>query len=74
MSGYYSLPSQGEWGKSKGTLSLNAGLRARLLNKKLTIGFSVGNILNNGSYSWNYQYPITLHRKDFQYGTPDPIL
>jgi outer membrane receptor protein involved in Fe transport len=57
MSGYYSLPSQGEWGKSKGTLSLNAGLRARLLNKKLTIGFSVGNILNNGSYSWNYQYP-----------------
>lgn len=57
MSGYYSLPSQGEWGKSKSAFTLNAGLRARLLDKKLTIGISVGNILNNGSYSWNYQYP-----------------
>lgn len=57
MNGYYNLPSKTEWGTSKGTLSLNAGFRARLLDKKLSVSLSLNNILNNGKYSWNYTYP-----------------
>lgn len=57
MSGYYNLPSQGEWGKTKNALSLNAGFKARFFKKDLTLSLSVNNILNNGSYSWNYLYP-----------------
>lgn len=57
MSGNYSLPSQGEWGKTKNSVTLNAGLRGRFFKKDLTVSLSVNNILNNGSYSWNYAYP-----------------
>jgi hypothetical protein len=57
ISGYYSLPSKSEWGNSKGTLNLNAGLKGKFFKKKLTVSLSVNNILNNGKYNWNYQYP-----------------
>lgn len=57
ISGYYNLPSKTEWGTSKGSLSLNAGLKAKFFNKKLTASLSVNNILNNGKYTWNYVYP-----------------
>ena len=57
MSGNYTLPSQGEWGKSRSSMNLNAGLRGRFLKKDLTVSLSLNNILNSGYYSWNYQYP-----------------
>lgn len=57
VSGYYNLPSKTEWGTSKGNLTINAGLRARFLDKKLSVSLSFNNILNNGRYTWSYTYP-----------------
>jgi hypothetical protein len=67
LGGYYRLPSQSEWGKSKGSFNLNAGVRGKFFKKKLTVSLSVNNILNNGKYSWNYLYPDGSTSEGYSY-------
>jgi outer membrane receptor protein involved in Fe transport len=67
LGGYYRLPSQSEWGKSKGSFNLNAGVRGKFFKKKLTVSLSVNNILNNGKYSWNYVYPDGSTSEGYSY-------
>ena len=57
ISGYGSLPSEGTFGRNAGRININAGLKANLLKRTLTLRLSINDIFNNGIWKSDYIYP-----------------
>ncbi|MDL2297057.1 TonB-dependent receptor [Bacteroidales bacterium OttesenSCG-928-B11] len=57
ISGHGQFPSISTFGRNNGRININAGFKANLLDKKLTLRLSINDLFNNGFWSSDYVYP-----------------
>lgn len=57
ISGHGSLPSKSTFGRNRGRINVNAGFKASLLKKMMTLRLSINDIFDNGRWSSDYVYP-----------------